>query len=98
MDRDQVIAILRSHEAELRAAGVEHLRLFGSVARGDQTAESDIDILVELDSSERCSLFVLGGIQADLNDWLGPKAHVSPRNGLRPSILDRALADALDAF
>jgi uncharacterized protein len=33
MNRDEVIATLRAHEAELRAAGVERLSLFGSVAR-----------------------------------------------------------------
>ncbi len=48
MDRDHVLAILRAHKPELRAAGVEHLRLFGSVARGDQTTESDVDVALEL--------------------------------------------------
>lgn len=48
MDKDAVIAKLREHEAELRAAGAEHLSLFGSVARGDATADSDLDVLVKL--------------------------------------------------
>jgi predicted nucleotidyltransferase len=48
MDKDQVIAIIRKHETELRAAGVEHVSLFGSVARGEATEESDLDILVKL--------------------------------------------------
>lgn len=46
MDKDAVIAKLREHEAELRAAGAEHVSLFGSVARGDATADSDLDVLV----------------------------------------------------
>ncbi len=43
-----VIAKLREHEDELRAAGAEHLSVFGSVARGEATPESDLDILVKL--------------------------------------------------
>lgn len=47
MDKDQVIAKLREHEDELRAAGAEHVSIFGSVARGEATAGSDLDILVK---------------------------------------------------
>ncbi|MFP3542571.1 nucleotidyltransferase domain-containing protein [Rhizobium sp. SIMBA_035] len=43
-----VITKLREHEDELRAAGAEHLSVFGSVARGEATPESDLDILVKL--------------------------------------------------
>ncbi|MDE1159539.1 MAG: nucleotidyltransferase domain-containing protein [Neorhizobium sp.] len=46
MDKDQVIAKLREHEAELRAAGAERIAIFGSVARGDNDAGSDLDVLV----------------------------------------------------
>jgi predicted nucleotidyltransferase len=48
MDRDQIIAALRAHEPELRAAGVERLSLIGSVARGDQTERSDVDLAIRL--------------------------------------------------
>jgi uncharacterized protein len=48
MNRDEVIATLRAHEAELRAAGIESLSLFGSVARGDQTEDSDVDVAIRL--------------------------------------------------
>jgi predicted nucleotidyltransferase len=42
--RSELLAILRAHEAELRAGGVETLTLFGSVARGDATGSSDVDL------------------------------------------------------
>jgi predicted nucleotidyltransferase len=50
MIRDEIIAKLRAHEPELRAAGVRSLALFGSVARGEQHNDSDIDIIVRLTS------------------------------------------------
>jgi predicted nucleotidyltransferase len=48
MKRDEIIAKLRAHEPELRAAGVRSLALFGSVARGEQRDDSDIDVVVQL--------------------------------------------------
>jgi uncharacterized protein len=48
MDRQEIIATLRAHEPELRAAGVEGLSLIGSVARGDQTERSDVDVAIRL--------------------------------------------------
>jgi hypothetical protein len=41
--RPEVLAVLRAHEAELRARGVETLTLFGSMERGDATGASDVD-------------------------------------------------------
>ena len=48
MDRDHVIATLRAYEPEFRAAGVLSMSLFGSVARGEALAGSDIDLAVRL--------------------------------------------------
>ncbi len=98
MDRDQVLAILRSHEPELRAAGVEHLRLFGSVARGEHSIDSDIDISVEMDRSKPWGLFALGGLQSDISEWLKAQVDLSEWQWLRPSIRERVLREAIDAF
>jgi predicted nucleotidyltransferase len=51
--KDDVLRILRAHEAELRAMGIERLDLFGSFARDEAGPESDVDLLAEL--SERAS-------------------------------------------
>jgi predicted nucleotidyltransferase len=48
MKRDEVIATLRAHERELKAAGVASLSVFGSVARGDDRDDSDVDVVVRL--------------------------------------------------
>lgn len=47
MDREQVIAVIRAHETELREAGVLSASLFGSVARGER-APHDVDLAVQL--------------------------------------------------
>jgi predicted nucleotidyltransferase len=50
MERDQAIAALRAHEQELRTAGVLSVSLFGSVARGEDSAH-DVDVAVRLSES-----------------------------------------------
>jgi predicted nucleotidyltransferase len=49
LNRDEIIAALRAHEAELRAAGVAGLSLVGSAARGEPQSNSDIDVLVRFE-------------------------------------------------
>lgn len=48
MKQDEIIAKLRAHELELRAAGVARLALFGSAARGEERTDSDIDVVIRL--------------------------------------------------
>jgi predicted nucleotidyltransferase len=48
MKQAEIIAKLREHEPELRAIGVLSLSLFGSVARGEETDSSDVDVVVRL--------------------------------------------------
>jgi uncharacterized protein len=60
---DDVVATLRAHEPELRAAGISHLSLFGSVARGDAGPDSDVDLAVELNPDARVDLFRLTALE-----------------------------------
>jgi len=61
MKRDELISRLRAHEQELRAAGVTGLALFGSAARGEQRADSDIDVVVKLSDEARRGGFAYFG-------------------------------------
>jgi uncharacterized protein len=61
MNRDQIIAKLRAHEPELRAAGVTSLALFGSAARSEQRNDSDIDVVVGLTDEARSGGFAYFG-------------------------------------
>jgi predicted nucleotidyltransferase len=92
------LAILSLHEAELRSAGVSHAAIFGSVARGEATAASDIDVLVELESGRPISLFDLIGIELRLSDIFGRKVDVVSKRGLRSPLDDTIVADAVAAF
>lgn len=67
MNREQAITRLRAHEAELRAAGVERLSIFGSVARGDATEASDVDIVVRLNPDASQGGFTYFGRLDEIN-------------------------------
>jgi predicted nucleotidyltransferase len=58
--------------------------LFGSYARGEQTPESDVDILFEPDKSQHFSLFTLGGMYEDLKELLGCEVDLITVGGLMP--------------
>ena len=68
---DHVIATLRAHEAELRQAGIRHLSLFGSVARGDAAEDSDIDLAAEFDPTAEMDLIRLVALERRIGDALG---------------------------
>jgi predicted nucleotidyltransferase len=73
--------------------GARNIRVFGSVARGDDDAQSDIDFLVDLDPDR--SLFDLSGLLIDLEAALHSQVDVVTEHGLRPRIRDRVLREAV---
>jgi uncharacterized protein len=72
--------------------GARNIRIFGSVARGDTNADSDIDFLVEMEQG--CSLFDRASLMVDLENLLGRKVDVATEKTLKPEIRERALRDA----
>jgi predicted nucleotidyltransferase len=87
---------LREHRPELLAAaarrGASNLRIFGSVARGDDLAGSDVDFLVDFEASR--SLVDVAGLILDLQGILGVPVDVVEASTLRPSDED-ILAEAV---
>ena len=71
MDREAAKLTIANHAEELRALGVRSLSLFGSTARNEARAGSDIDMLVELDSSVPVGLLGLARIQQRIEEILG---------------------------
>jgi uncharacterized protein len=70
---DAIAAALRAHEAELRAAGLHSVSLFGSVARGEADADSDIDLVARLDPDAHVGLIRLAAIELRLEEILRRK-------------------------
>ena len=98
MDRNRILEILRSHAPELQAAGLAHLRLFGSVARGEANPQSDIDLLADFNEEARMSLLKLCHLQNQLSDLLGAEVDLIPSRGLRDFAQESVNREALLAF
>jgi predicted nucleotidyltransferase len=98
MDREHVIATLRTHEQELRRRGVRHAALFGSVARGEARPASDIDILVEIEPDAPVGVFEYVGITQYLADLFPGRVDVANRSSLKPLVRPSAERDAVYAF
>lgn len=98
MDKDRILAILREHEPELKAAGLLHLRLFGSIARGETTSTSDVDLLFDCDESDDRMLLRAYGFEDDVTRMLGVKAHLSSATYMRPEIKRHVLPETIDVF
>ena len=98
MTRDRALAILRDHEAELKAHGVAHVRLFGSVARDEATDASDVDVLVDFAPDQAMTLRLLIGTEERLKSLLGTKVDVSREASMKELIRREALREAVVVF
>ncbi len=89
--------LLRVHRDEILSVAkrrrVENVRVFGSVARGDAGATSDIDLLVDL--APQASLLDLSGFAGEVEALLGVQVDVVPVRSIRAEIRDRVLREAL---
>ncbi|HWQ67047.1 MAG TPA: nucleotidyltransferase family protein [Methanospirillum sp.] len=85
-NRKEILAIASRY-------GAYNIRLCGSVARGDDTPMSDIDLLVDMEQGK--SLLDLGSLLMDLQDLLGCKVDILTEKGLKNRIRERVLKDAV---
>ncbi len=97
MDRDLAIARLRAHQAELRRLGVEHLFLFGSTARQQARADSDVDLFFDHPEGS-IGLYGLMEVKQAAARILGCKADVMTRRSLHASLRDEIEATAQQVF
>lgn len=92
------IRTLRAHEREYKALGIAHAAIFGSVARGQTTETSDIDVLLELRERATLSLLKRARIADDLSQELGRSVDVVRRDSLPEHGYESALAEAIYAY
>ena len=84
--REEILRIAAQH-------GAYNVRVFGSVARGEASNESDIDFLIDVGVNH--SRWFPGGLLADLEDLLGCKVDIVTENGLHRVIRERVLKEAV---
>ena len=97
MKREEVIARLRQHEADLKRLGVEHLYLFGSVARGDAREHSDIDLFFDYEKG-KLGLFELMDVKTFTTSILGRATDIMTRDSLHKTLRQTIEATALRVF
>jgi predicted nucleotidyltransferase len=98
MTRDEIIKKLKAREADLRAQGVAHAAVFGSIARGEDHPDSDIDILVDLDPTIVVTIVDYAGVKDFIADMFDRPVDVVSRESLKPRVRPKATADAIYAF
>jgi uncharacterized protein len=84
--REDILAVAARH-------GAFNVRVFGSVSRGEETENSDIDLLIDYDLTKTSAWFP-GGLLMDLQDLLDRKVDIVTEQGLSHLIKDRVLSEA----
>jgi predicted nucleotidyltransferase len=84
--REAILEIAKRH-------GAGNLRVFGSVVRGEDRPDSDLDLLVDFEKGR--SLLDLAGFGLDLEDLLGRKVDVVTEGGISPYIKKRVFGEAV---
>lgn len=88
--------ILKSHRKNLAQLGVRTLAIFGSIARNEAKATSDVDILIDFDSKK--GLFGFVDLKNYLGDILECDVDVVTKNALHPALKQRILQEAKHVF
>lgn len=95
---DHIVECLRKHQNELKAAGLKHLFLFGSVARNESGADSDVDLYFEKKRDAVLGLIEIGKLQERIEDILGMRTDLVPFDGLLKGVKETAQLESVKVF
>lgn len=95
MERDQVLALLKSRRRQLKKYGIHSLSVFGSVARGEARKNSDVDILVDFEKP--VGLFEYARLKMYLEGVLGREVDLVTPEALRKELREDILREAIRA-
>lgn len=98
MNVEQAIDTLKRAEPDLRSKGVLHAGLFGSVARGENRPDSDLDILIDLDPAARLTVFDYVGLKEFIASLFEGPVDVVDREGLKPYLRQPVSRDLVNVF
>jgi predicted nucleotidyltransferase len=95
----RVLQMLRQNRVNLEKAGIRHAEIFGSVARGEDTSNSDVDMLVDLDPELVDDLFAYSKVQRTLQNLVGRPVDIARKGRPRSPEMDAEIArDAVYAY
>jgi predicted nucleotidyltransferase len=97
-DLQKALETLRSHENDLRRLRVSYAAVFGSVARGEVGAGSDVDVLVELDEDHPIGIYEYARVKLYISELFDGSGDVVNRRTLKPLLRTNILNDAIHAF
>nr|WP_155478388.1 nucleotidyltransferase family protein [Rhodoplanes serenus] len=89
---------MRRNQDALRARGVLHAALFGSLARGDEHPGSDIDIVIDLAPDLAIDVYQYVGLKNYIEDLFPSPVDVVDRDTIKPLIRDSVIKDSIYAF
>jgi predicted nucleotidyltransferase len=98
MTRHEALRRLTRSREKLRTYSVLHIAVFGSTARDQATAHSDVDILVEFDPQQRVGLFAFVRLLDYLSDVMGMRIDLATPDALRAEMRREILGEAVRAF
>ena len=95
MNRQQIIETIQANRALVEEFSVKSLSIFGSVVRGEERPESDVDILVEFEPDASIGLFEFVRLKNALSDLIGLPVDLGTPDALHPALKEEILQEAL---